>query len=184
MASLNKLKRGTTPTPPLDTSSMLEEQAKRRAERKERLLNNSQAYVNKETSGFPPLPTAQEAIDFSFDGLNELEEGMTQVSGDSKESVNSTAWQNIARQQSNMASKSMTPVINRNPIINAAATTYNPLGGSCYSQPQQGYGAAMFGMGGGIYGPPLMSQEQAEEIRKAQQSRMEIEKNYLRGTLM
>lgn len=186
MASLNKLKRGT-PTPPPNASSMLEEHKRRRAERKERLLNNSQAYVNNVMSGFPPLPTEQEAVDFSFDGLNELEEeGMTQVSGNSDESTNSTAWQKIARQQSNMANKTQTmPIVNRNPIVNAAANTYNPLGGSCYSQPQQGYGAAMFGMGG-IYGSPIpmMSQEQAEEIRKAQEARIDTEKNYLRGTLM
>ena len=168
-------KLGQTTPPPIPS---MDERKARNLSRKERLLKSSQSYVNREMTGFPPLPTPQEALDFSFDGLNE-NEGMSCISSESN--VNTSTWQKIARQQTTTAQTA--PVMNKNPIINAAATTYNPLGGSCYSQPQQGYGA-MFGMGGGIYGAPMMSQEQAEEIRKTKEAQMETIKNNWRGTFM
>ena len=182
--TLNKLKEKSAPP---TASSILEEEKKRRADRKARLLQSSKSYIEEEMYG-SPKPT--EDVDFSLDGLNELNdesnfsfdneeesEGMSCVSSNSTTSN----WQNIARQQSSMTQKTATSMPYSNPIVNAAATTYNPLGGSYISQAQQGYN--MFGMGMGI-GGMQMNNEQAEEIRKAQEAQMQTMKNYWRGTMM
>ena len=126
--TLNKLKQKSAPP---TASSMIDEEKKRRAERKARLLQSSKSYIEEEMSGSPKLPT--EEVDFSLDGLNELNDE-SNFSFDNEEesegmscvSSNSTAsnWQNIARQQSSMTQKNTTTMPFSNPIVNAAATTY------------------------------------------------------------